>query len=458
MMQTYELTRDSKIPLYEQLYRAIRADILNGRLSSGTRLASKRALAEHLAVSKITVETAYAQLLAEGYITARQRSGYYVEQLTPLVPAAPPAPSSLPDTPAAPQRGAAALFPFSVWARLMRSVLLDDRAPLLQSAPGAGLPALRQAISEMLGRLRGMQVAPEQIIIGAGTEYFYNLLIQFLGRDRVYGLEAPGHRTIARVYRANGVHLCALGLDDDGVLPEQVYTSGVQVLHCSPAHQYPTGITTPMARRQALLRWLAEQPERWIIEDDFDSEFRFSGLPTPPLQSMDRTGRVLYLNTFSQTLTPSLRISYLILPPQLTARWQQTMGFYSCPVPAFEQLTLARFLSGGWFEKHLNRTRKHYRTVRAQLLTQLAAPPCAARYTVLGSGAGLQLLIKVHTQLPDDALLPRLQQAGLPAQLLRPFYFDAAPPDARGCIVLHYAALDAAETAAALVRLTALLD
>mgnify|MGYP004621850693 CR=1 FL=1 len=428
MIRTYELEHGGKTPLYEQLYRAIRQELLTGAIAGGERLPSKRALAEHLSVSKITVETAYAQLLAEGYITARQRSGYYAEHLAPL-----PAPAATPPVQSAPapapaetaETPSAALFPFSVWARLMRTVLLEDR--------------------------------PAQVFIGSGTEYFSNLLIQFLGRTRRYGAELLGHRKLARVYCANGVAVCPLAMDGDGVLPQALRESGAQVLHISPAHQYPTGAVMPIARRQQILRWLAEDAERWVIEDDFDAEFRFSGLPIPPLQSMDPCGRVLYLNTFSKTLSPSLRISYLILPRQLLPRWQQTMGFYSCTVPSFEQFTLARFLSGGWFEKHLTRAKKYYRTVREQLLAQLAAPPCAGRFAVLGAGAGLHLLLRVRTALPDERLAGFLEQAGLEAELLSSFYLQAPPESARGCIVLHYADLRPETAGAALTRLCALL-
>ena len=458
MIRTYELEHSGKTPLYEQLYRAIRQELLSGAIAGGERLPSKRALAEHLSVSKITVETAYAQLLAEGYITARQRSGYYAEHLAPLAPAA--APAALPPQPVPPETAetpSAALFPFSVWARLMRTVLLEDRPALLQSVPGAGVWELRCAIAAEFGRLRGMKIAPEQVFIGSGTEYFYNLLIQFLGRDRLYGAELLGHRKLARVYAANGVRVCPLEMDGDGVLPQALQKSGAQVLHISPAHQYPTGAVMPIARRRQILRWLAEDAERWVIEDDFDAEFRFSGLPIPPMQSMDPCGRVLYLNTFSKTLSPSLRISYLILPLGLLPRWQQAMGFYSCTVPSFEQFTLARFLAGGWFEKHLTRAKKYYRTVREQLLAQLAAPPCAGRFEVLGAGAGLHLLLRVRTALPDAELSPLLQRAGLEAELLSSFYLQMPPDSARGCIVLHYADLRPETAAAALKKLCDLL-
>ena len=365
-MQTYTLDRSGASPLYEQLYRALKADILSGALPGGSRLPSGRALAEHLGLSRVTVETAYAQLLAEGYLTSRPRAGYFVEQLTPQeLPPRVSEPEAQPPEPETAQSRSAQLFPFSVWARLMRGVLLDRRQELLRPAPDAGLPALRQAVAAELYRQRGVHVSPEQVYIGAGAEYFYNLLIQFFGHRRVYALENPGHRKIARVYQANQVAVRPIGMDADGVIPELLEQSGAEVLHISPSHHYPTGTVTPITRRQALMRWLTAQPGRYLIEDDYDSEFRFSGLPIPTIQSMDRSGRVIYMNTFSRTISPSLRISYMILPRTLLPQWQAAMGFYSCTVPSFEQMTLTRFLAEGYFEKHLSRMKKHYRAVRA---------------------------------------------------------------------------------------------
>ena len=256
MLRTYELSRaPGGAPLYEQLYRAIRADILSGQLAGGEKLPSRRALAEHLNVSKITVETAYAQLLAEGYVTARQRSGYYVEQLSALQPAEPqPRVPVKPEAPEPPAKPSAALFPFSVWAKLMRGVILDEGEALLRPMPGAGLYALRRAICDDLLRRRGMHVEPQQVYIGAGAEYFYHLLLEFFGRDRVYGLETLGHRKIARIYAASGVQCRAIAMDDDGVLPDALSASGAEILHLSPSHHYPTGIVTPIARRQAILQ------------------------------------------------------------------------------------------------------------------------------------------------------------------------------------------------------------
>lgn len=458
-MQTYTLDRSGASPLYEQLYRALKADILSGALPGGSRLPSGRALAEHLGLSRVTVETAYAQLLAEGYLTSRPRAGYFVEQLTPQeLPPRTPEPEAQPPEPETAQSRSAQLFPFSVWARLMRGVLLDRRQELLRPAPDAGLPALRQAVAAELYRQRGVHVSPEQVYIGAGAEYFYNLLIQFFGHGRVYALENPGHRKIARVYQANQVAVRPIGMDADGVIPELLEQSGAEVLHISPSHHYPTGTVTPITRRQALMRWLTAQPGRYLIEDDYDSEFRFSGLPIPTIQSMDRSGRVIYMNTFSRTISPSLRISYMILPRTLLPQWQTAMGFYSCTVPSFEQMTLTRFLAEGYFEKHLSRMKKHYRAVRAQLFSVLHTPQAVRQCAVHDTDAGLHLVLELKNAPEPEALRALLRQSGLPDALLSDFFLDAPSPQAQKSIVLGYADAEPAQLEAALTALFTRLE
>lgn len=458
-MQTYTLDRSGASPLYEQLYRALKADILSGALPGGSRLPSGRALAEHLGLSRVTVETAYAQLLAEGYLTSRPRAGYFVEQLTPQeLPPRVSEPEAQPPEPETAQSRSAQLFPFSVWARLMRGVLLDRRQELLRPAPDAGLPALRQAVAAELYRQRGVHVSPEQVYIGAGAEYFYNLLIQFFGHGRVYALENPGHQKIARVYQANQVAVRPIGMDADGVIPELLEQSGAEVLHISPSHHYPTGTVTPITRRQALMRWLTTQPGRYLIEDDYDSEFRFSGLPIPTIQSMDRSGRVIYMNTFSRTISPSLRISYMILPRTLLPQWQAAMGFYSCTVPSFEQMTLTRFLAEGYFEKHLSRMKKHYRAVRAQLFSVLHTPQAVRQCAVHDTDAGLHLVLELKNAPEPEALRALLRQSGLPDALLSDFFLDAPSPQAQKSIVLGYADAEPAQLEAALTALFTRLE
>jgi len=436
---TYELKKSPGVPLYEALYRCIREDILAGRLAPNQKLPSKRALCANLQVSKITVETAYGQLLAEGYIRSAEKVGYFVEEITRLAPQpAPPA--------AAPVSGEDLIdltangpvrFPFSVWSKLQREVLLDLGESLLAPLPHQGILQLRRAIAEHLGQFRGMQADPENILVGAGTDFLYNLLVQLLGRDKCYAVEEPGYGKIRKIYAAAGASCVSAPMDEMGVLP----ADHAQVLHISPSHHFPTGLVTPLARRQALLAWAKEAPGRYIIEDDYDSEFRFDAHPMPTLQSMDGGQRVIYMNTFSKTLAPSIRVSYMVLPGELMAEFRQRLGFYSCTVPSFQQYTLARFLERGYFEKHLNRMRKFYKTRRNRLLQALENAPFASRLTVQEENAGLHFLLTVDAPLSGDALKDWCRQAGFRVQTLADFYHETPPENARRQLVINYSGL-----------------
>lgn len=443
-MLTYDLDRRGTIPRYDYLCRCIRNDILCGRLTAGSRLPSRRSLAEHLKVSAVTVESAYAQLAAEGYIVSREKSGYFVSQLEPALrpPSPPPIRTDAPP-PGQPWMmdlrgggGSTELFPFSVWAKLMRQVLSQRGPDLLRPVPHSGVPELREAIAGTLYRLRGLSVSPEQIVVGSGSEYLYNLIVQLLGRELVYGVEDPGYPKPARIYALNGARCISLPVDGQGISPQTLAASPAQVVHLSPSHQFPTGAVTPAGRRQALLRWAAQGGDRYLIEDDYDSEFRFTGLPIPALQSIDQADRVIYLNTFSRALAPSLRISYLVLPPTLLDRYHQRLGFYSSTVPALEQYTLASFLSEGRFEQHLSRARNRYRALRDQVLEALEASGPA------GDGARRPGADPAGPCAGHPPLLPvgvlRLPRPGAPAlsghQL--PGHPDGAPapdPEGAGC-------------------------
>ena len=454
-MLTYELKKAPGVPLYEALYRCIRTDILSGKLSAGEKLPSKRALAAHLEVSKVTVEGAYAQLLAEGYLRSEEKVGYFVEAT-----AHPPAPAHIPAAPAAEEarweldltaNAPATGFPFSVWMRLQRQVMLDYGDRLLSHLPPQGYPELRTAIAEHLLQFRGMRVDPENILIGAGTDFLYNLLIQLLGRDKRYAVEDPGYRKIRQIYGAGGVECVSAPMDAFGVMPDRL--GDAQILHCSPSHHFPTGIVTPALRRRQLLEWAEERPERYIIEDDYDSEFRFHSHPVPALLTMDRSGKVIYMNTFSKTLAPSIRISYMVLPSALMGKFREKLGFYSCTVPSFEQYTLARFLSGGWFEKHINRMRKFYRSRRNRVIEILRGSPFAGHITIFEQDAGLHFLLRVDTGLSDGELTELCARAGIRVRCLGDYYEGAIPTWAQKCLVINYSGLQEDALPAALERL-----
>ena len=440
-MRTYTLKKQPGLPLYEALYRAIREDILTGTLLPGEKLPSKRALASNLEVGKTTVEAAYAQLLEEGYISSRERSGFFVEAVEPQKKARPvqPVTESVP----LPRQGAdltgngTGQFPFSVWIRLQREVILDYGERLLLPVDSRGAPETRTAIAKNLGDFRGMTVDPENILIGAGTDFLYNLLLQLLGQDKVYGVEDPGYGKIRKIYAAGGVRCLPIPMDESGIRPDSL--GGARVLHISPSHHFPTGIVMPLSRRRALIDW-ARRTDGFIIEDDYDTEFRFRGHPLPPMQTMDPE-RVIYMNTFSKTLFPSIRISYMVLPAGLMARFREKLGFYGCTVPSFEQYTLARFLDRGYFEKHINRMRKFYRARRNRVIAMLAGCPAAGKFTILEQDAGLHFLLKVETALDDNALTALFAQSGLRVQPLGSIY-TSPREDCRGMLVINYSAVD----------------
>ena len=447
-MRTYELRKMPGLPLYESLYRAIREDIRTGRLAPGDKLPSKRALASNLEIGKTTVEGAYAQLLEEGYITSKERQGFFVENIPRQAPAEPavlPLRASPPPEPPLADLTAngTGQFPFSVWARLQREVVLDYGKDLLLPMDSRGAPALRLAIARNLSDFRGMQVDPENILVGAGTDFLYNLLMQLLGQDKIYGVEDPGYGKIRRIYAAGGVRCRPIPMDGLGIDPDCI--GEATVLHISPSHHFPTGIVTPVSRRLRLLEW-ARARNGWIIEDDYDTEFRFRGHPVPAMQTMDPE-RVIYLNTFSKTLSPSIRISYMILPPALMARFRRELGFYGCTVASFEQYTLARFLSRGYFEKHINRMRKFYRARRNRVIALLESCPAANKLTIQEQDAGLHFLLQVDTQLSDEALVAFLLENGIKVQPLSSFYTQ---PKTLHTLVVNYSGVDEAALGRAL--------
>ena len=439
-MRTYDLVKRPGQPLYESLYLAIREDIRAGRLAPGDKLPSKRALAANLEVGKTTVEAAYAQLLEEGYIASAQRRGFFVEAVEKVEAPAPAAPSRpapvREESPLADLTGnGTGQFPFSVWARLQREVILDYGKDLLSPMDPRGALALRQAIARNLSDFRGLRVDPENILVGAGTDFLYNLLMQLLGQDKVYGVEDPGYGKIRKIYAAGGVRCRPIPMDDQGLRIEAI--GDAQVLHISPGHHFPTGLITPQKRRREMLDWVKDR-DGFIIEDDYDTEFRFRGHPIPPMQALDPE-RVIYLNTFSKTLSPSIRISYMVLPPALMDRFRRELGFYGCTVASFEQYTLARFLDRGYFEKHINRMRKFYRSRRNRVISLLEGCPAAEKFTIQEQDAGLHFLLKVDTDLTDEALTRAFLSQGLKVQPLSAFYTH--PTDLHS-LVINYSGVD----------------
>lgn len=479
-MITIDFSQRGNESLTDFLYLQLKNKILEGSLPSNQKLPSKRSLASHLGVSVITVQNAYQQLIDEGYVYSQEKRGYFVTELEAFSTEEPTKNHHFGSIPTENQKNSLfdkeifqnhnstseiisavsekntinlqaahihqELFPFSQWASLMRKVLHESKERILSPLPPQGLLELRQAIASYLGTFRNMKVQPEQVVIGAGTEYLYSLTFQLLGKQLQYGLENPGYQKPAQIMAAMGVGWTPLAMDNSGIMIQELEEKHIDAVLVSPAHHFPTGIIMPIKRRQELLAW-ARQGARFILEDDYDSEFRFTGRPLETLFSLDATsdsqGQVIYLNTFTKTLTPSLRISYMVLPWHLVQKFYQQLGFYSCTVSSIEQLTLARFIQEGYYEKHLSRKKNHYRNVRDNLLFHLSSSPMAERFTISGKDSGLHFLLKIQTNQQEEQLKKKLEAAGIQVAFLSQYHHfsEGNQDDATNTLVINYSAL-----------------
>ena len=447
-MLTYNLTNIGSDSLYEYIYKCIKKDIILGNIKPGERLPSKRPFSKNLGVSIITVENAYSLLMSEGFIYSLPKKGFYVADLKNI-----PSKKQMNKEKVVLTSGhnhyladfssnqtESDIFPFTTWIKTMKEVLRDNQKELMINSPCGGILELRKNIANFLKDFRDMNIKPEQIIIGAGTEYLYSLIIQLLGNDVKYGLENPGYPKTAQIYKSMNVDFEYVDIDDYGIDPNELEEKKIDVIHISPSHHFPTGIVMPISRRYELLGWASKEPSRYIIEDDYDSEFRLLGKPIPSLQSIDVMNKVIYMNTFTKSLAPTIRISYMVLPLPLMEQFNRRLGFYSCTVSNFEQYTLARFIREGHFEKHINRMRIYYRNQRDFLISAIKKSPLDALVTIQEKDAGLHFLMKVDTSMSDEQLTQKAKEAGLKTPCLSQYYFhrDIA---VNHTLVINYSAL-----------------
>lgn len=450
-MLTYNFTNIGSDSLYEYLYKCIKNDILSGNLKVSEKLPSKRSFAKNLGISVITVENAYGLLLAEGYIYSLPKKGFFVadvSQMQVFLQNEKEKQKNIGsiktereiDTTFMPEELAmngikqglladfssnqteSKVFPFSIWTKTMRSVMNDNQPQLMINPPCGGILPLRQNIASYLKDFRGMDVKPEQIIVGAGTEYLHSLLIQLLGEDIRYGVENPGYPKIAKIYQSMKVAYDYVDLDGAGVSLEQLEQKGIDVIHISPAHHFPTGMVMPISRRYELLGWVSKADRRYIIEDDYDSELRLTGRPIPTLQSIDVSDKVIYMNTFTKTLCSTVRISYMVLPESLTKRFYKELSFYSGTVSNFEQYTLAAFMENGSFEKHLNRLRNYYQNKRDAILEVLEKKPLGNYLTIKEKEAGVHFLMHIKTNKSEKDIVEQTRNNGIKLVPLSVYY------------------------------------
>lgn len=408
---TINLNSKLNIPLYEQIYQYIKTDICAGRMPCGAKLPSTRALSEHLQVSRSTVELAYEQLLSEGYIESVPCKGFYVLDLEGLYTQTTRITAKEPRQKQqkkkyrfdfSPYGIDLQSFPYNVWRRLSKEILLDDSSELFKSGASQGEEDLRDAIKDYLHQARGVNCSTNQIIVGAGNEYLLMLLSMVLGTNHKIAFENPTYKQAYRLFKNLSYQITTVDMDQYGMEVNKLTESGADMAYVMPSHQYPLGIVMPMKRRMEILKWATEEENRYIIEDDYDSEFRYKGKPIPALQGFDVSGKVIYLGTFSRAIAPAIRISYMVLPENLMSLYREKCAFLNCTVPRIEQSILQKFLERGHFERHLNKMRALYKARHDVLLSQIK--PLLTSCEVTGEHAGVHLLLSFEGKTEEELI------------------------------------------------------
>lgn len=418
---TVNLKTNIGIPLYKQLYEYIKLEIQSGNLEANIKLPSKRKLSKYLQVSQITIETAYEQLMAEGYIRSEPKRGYYVCEIKDVillnggndeVKILKKEKKIKYKYEFSSSRVDLDNFPYGVWKRLLKNSLDIKNKKILQLDHSQGDYNLRKEISKYLHYSRGVNAIPEQIVVGAGTEYLLQLLIQLLGfKNNIYSMESPGYFKINTICKNFGINIKGISMDNEGIDIEELEESKSNIVHITPSHQFPFGIIMPINRRIQLLNWANKKENRYIIEDDYDSEFRFSGRPIPALQGLDSMGKVIYLGTFSKSLAPSIRIGYMVLPKKLIEIYRERFSLYACTVSRLEQQALASFIEEGHFERHLNKMRNIYKKKREKLVGLIQE--YFKNSEIIGENSGLHLLVKINNGMTEVELREKAMEKGV---------------------------------------------
>ena len=443
---TINLKTDFKIPLYEQIYTYIKKNIQSGKISYGEKLPSTRALSRHLEVSRSTVELAYEQLLSEGFIESAPYRGFFVAQIDELYHFEKPKEKHLKKEAVkeqykfdfSPNGVDLNSFPYNVWRKLSKDILIDDKTELFRSGDSQGEYGFRNAVCNYLYQARGVNCEPDQIIIGAGSDYIVMLLGIILGPFHKIAFEDPTYKQVYRLAESLSYHTIPVSMDKNGMEVDVLAKTDADIAYVTPSHQYPTGIVMPIKRRMELLKWANEKEGRYIIEDDYDSEFRYKGKPIPALQGYDGNGKVIYLGTFSKSIAPAIRLSYMVLPKQLLDLYNDRYRFVNSTVSKVDQMIVQRFLEDGYYERHLNKMRAMYKGRHDVLIEALK--PLSSVCTISGEHAGVHLLLTFEDGVTEETLISRAKEKSIRVYGLSD-YRICEDEKARPTIMLGYANL-----------------
>ena len=456
-----QLQPESDKTLYEQIYEFIRDEIRAGNLLRNEKLPSARFFAEYLQVSRTTVDMAYGQLVSEGYLEARPRQGYFVSAVEGLClidafsqghehsscKADIQRSGEIDFSPTAIDMR---FFPYATWMRITNNIFVEANSDMFSLGEPQGDRELRTTICRYLHGSRGVNCGPEQIIIGAGNDYLLLLLEKILGRHVHVAMEDPTYRKAYQIFQSCAYPVSFIPMDENGISVEHLKKTDAQVAYVMPSHQYPTGISMPIGRRLELLKWAAEKEGRYLIEDDYDSEFRYKGKPLPSLQASDSNGNVVYIGTFSKSIAPAIRISYMVLPYPLLEQYRREYSFYSSTVSRIDQTILNEFIQDGYFERYLNKMRKQYRIKRDLLLGELREFRKA--FDVSGGNAGLHVILTDKRGRDEADLSRKAEEAGVKVYRMRDFRMGEAD-GMRAMLILGYAALTPEEISKGLALL-----
>lgn len=447
-MLTFVLDADCKEPIYQQLYQSIKSGVQSGKIPPGTKLPSKRKLSSYMQISQNTIQSAYSQLLEEGFITSAERKGFYVNKIDHLSQLNPregrvqattqKEPGSLrydfsyqgvdPET-----------FPFATWRKITKEVINEYDRELLRPGDPQGHISLRDSLATYLYQSRGVSCRAEQIIISSGMEFLFQILIQLFDGDSVFGIENPGYEKLHVLFSSNRAQYQALPIDEQGIKLRELQKSRVNILCVTPAHQFPSGEIMPINRRVQLLNWANQAPHRYLVEDDYDSEFKYSGKPIPALQGLDHNEKVIYMGAFSKSLSPALRVSYMVLPNHLIDQFKERLPFMICPAPISNQKVLSRFMENGYFERHVNKMRNVYKRKSEVLVRELKKMD--SKVEILGADTGLHLLLKVHNGMAEEELVALALQHGVKIYGISKYYSDKSTMGKVPQILIGFAAL-----------------
>ncbi len=464
---TISLQQNAERCLYEQIYDYIKQEIRVGRLSVGERLPSTRFLAEYLQVARSTVDIAYGQLVSEGYIESRPYKGYFVckveelFQVSEMEGARSFEKSDNPDLREennrqllydfSPTKIDMSRFPFSVWKKINKSILSDSNASLFAKGDVQGDYELRETIAKYLHSSRGVNCKPDQIIVGAGNDYLLMLLEKIIGEKVSIAMENPTYLRAYKIFNSFGWPITTVDMDENGLQVSKLQNADVRLVYVMPSHQYPTGTVMPIGRRSELLKWANGAKGRYLIEDDYDSEFRYKGKPIPSLQASDKRGKVIYIGTFSKSIAPAIRVSYMVLPDSLLEKYRERCYFYSTTVSRIDQKILDEFIRGGYFERYLNKMRKYYKDKHDLLLELLK--PFGNHFEIGGENAGLHLLLTAKNGEQEESLIQKAKEKGVKVYGLSDSFIDRKK--ASSTVILGYGGMSEEEIRTGTERLTA---